>query len=53
MIGDENKADVCRSCDAEFVIEGLNVNEAPTFCPFCGSVLEEDLDEEFFGDDEE
>lgn len=52
MIGDDYKIEACKACDAEFIIEGVNISEAPTFCPFCGSVIESDLDEEFNGDEE-
>lgn len=41
---------LCYSCDAEFSVEALTDEEIPSYCPFCGSNLdydeEEDLDEE-------
>jgi len=38
----------CQECEAEFTIEHDNI-DAPTFCPFCASLLrvdEDDIDEE-------
>ncbi len=51
MIGDEKIIQECSSCNAEFVVDGYNTDEDITFCPYCGSMIEDDMDEEFFDDD--
>lgn len=46
---DNTNTHLCLACDAEFVVESIEVDEPPSFCPFCGSELEfedEDYDEE-------
>jgi len=47
---DEQNINSCRMCDAEFNVEGFNIDEEISFCPYCGSTIDPDLDEEF--DDE-
>lgn len=46
---------VCRMCDAEFAVDGYNIDEEISFCPYCGSVIDsdhdDDLEEEFFDED--
>lgn len=51
MIGDVNNAQTCRTCDSEFAVDGYNIDEEITFCPYCGSLMHEDLDEDFYDDD--
>ena len=51
MIGDDKIIQECRSCNAEFSVEGYNTDEDITFCPYCGSMIDDDMDEEFFDDD--
>lgn len=52
MIGDEKDTKVCRTCDAEFAIEGYNIDEEIAFCPYCGHMTEE-FDEEFYDEDDD
>ena len=45
----------CEECETEFEVYHDSANE-PEFCPFCGSKLtydDEDLDEDFWDEDEE
>lgn len=51
MIGDVNNSQTCRTCDSEFAVDGYNIDEEITFCPYCGSLMHEDLDEDYFDDD--
>lgn len=51
MIGDDKDIQSCRTCSSEFSVEGYNIDEEITFCPYCGSMIDDDLDEEFFDDD--
>ena len=51
MIGDEINPKTCRTCDSEFQVDGFNIDEEITFCPYCGSVMNDDLDEEYYDDD--
>jgi len=52
MIGDDKDIQICRTCDAEFEVEGYNIDEPISFCPYCGSVMGEDhMDEEFYDED--
>lgn len=55
------KEHYCYECDSEFTVEevtkGNELDQSISFCPFCGSEMdfeedEEDLDEEYFEDDE-
>jgi predicted Zn finger-like uncharacterized protein len=45
----------CLECSAEFDVtphdEGYDYGEV-RFCPYCGTSLEEEIDEELFGDEE-
>lgn len=58
MIEQEREPHICYNCDEEFIIH-TPFDNAPgvNFCPFCGSEMEDDLDEEEFEfidiDDEE
>ncbi len=52
MIGDDKNIKECRTCDAEFVVDGYNIDEEISFCPYCGSMMDSDLDEEDFYEDE-
>jgi len=51
----ETKSHSCRMCEADFSVEGYNIDEEISYCPFCGSVidpeLDEDFDEEFYDSD--
>jgi len=56
-----SKEHFCYECDSEFTVEevtkGLDVEQSISFCPFCGSEMEfeedeDDLDEEYYEDDE-
>lgn len=52
MIGDDKEVQLCRTCDAEFVVDGYNIDESISFCPYCGSMMGEDpMEEEFFDDE--
>jgi hypothetical protein len=52
MIGDDKDIQMCRTCDAEFVVDGYNIDEPISFCPYCGSVMGEDhMEEEFYDED--
>lgn len=51
MIGDEINIKNCRTCDSEFSIEAYNIDEEITYCPFCGSTMSDDFEEEFYDDD--
>lgn len=51
----------CYECDSEFTIKevtkGIEAEQSISFCPFCGSEMdyeedEDDLDEEYYEDDE-
>ena len=52
MLEHEQEPHVCFECDAEFVIHTpYDVNDPVSFCPFCGSEIEDsedanDIDEE-------
>lgn len=49
-----DKIETCRMCEAEFTIEGLNIDEPIAFCPYCGSGIEEideEFEEEFYDED--
>jgi Zn finger protein HypA/HybF involved in hydrogenase expression len=51
MIEQEPEAHICYECDAEFVIHTpFDTDQKISFCPFCGSEMEDDFDED---DDEE
>ncbi len=41
------KSHSCRMCEAEFSVEGYNIDEEIMYCPFCGSVIDPELDSEF------
>jgi hypothetical protein len=56
-----SKEHFCYECDSEFTVEevtkGTDLEQSISFCPFCGSEMdfeedEDDLDEEFYEDDE-
>jgi rRNA maturation endonuclease Nob1 len=48
MIEQEQEPHICFECDAEFIVHTPNEPETPvSFCPFCGSEVEETFDEEF------
>lgn len=51
MIGDDKNIKICRTCDAEFAIDGYNIDEEISFCPYCGHLIDSELDEEFYDDD--
>ncbi len=51
MIGDDKNIRICRTCDAEFAIDGYNIDEEISFCPYCGHLMDSELDEEFYDDD--
>jgi len=34
-------------CEAEFSVEGYNIDEEIMYCPYCGSVTDAELDSEF------
>jgi hypothetical protein len=42
-------------CEADFSVEGYNIDEEISYCPYCGSVIDPDLDgdfdEEFYDED--
>lgn len=40
---DHSNNHLCLACDAEFIIEA-DVEEQPSFCPFCGSELDFDVE---------
>lgn len=56
-----SKEHFCYECDSEFTVEevtkGMESEQFISFCPFCGSEMDyeeedDDLDEEYFEDDE-
>jgi len=48
MIEVEQEPHICFECDAEFVVHSAYAEDQPvSFCPFCGSEIE---DEESFDD---
>jgi len=48
----EDEPHICFECDSEFVIHTpFDANQPVSFCPFCGSELE-DVDEEFDDEDQ-
>jgi hypothetical protein len=51
MVGDDKDIHTCRTCESEFTVEGYNIDEDISFCPYCGHVTEPDFDEEFYDDD--
>ena len=51
MIEQEKEPHLCYSCDEEFVVHTpYETTASVTFCPFCGSEVEEDEDLLFDGD---
>lgn len=54
MLEQEQEPHVCFNCDAEFVVHTIyDVEDAVSFCPFCGSEIElseDELDEEIDDD---
>lgn len=48
MYEENNQIYLCYSCDAEFSIDTITDEEEPLYCPFCGSELtgEEEDDSE-------
>lgn len=50
MFEEDKEIHLCYSCDAEFSVDALTDEELPSYCPFCGSELEydeeDDLDDE-------
>ena len=54
MIEQEPEAHICYECDSEFVIHTpFDTDQKISFCPFCGSEIEDDFDEFDEEDDEE
>jgi Zn finger protein HypA/HybF involved in hydrogenase expression len=46
----------CESCDAEFLLETLESDEEPAFCPYCGSetiTVDDDVDFDLDDDEED
>ncbi len=39
----------CPVCDGQVVIEVINTNDTPEYCPLCGAP--QDLDEEYFDEE--
>lgn len=48
---EENEIHLCYTCDAEFSINSITEDGQPQYCPYCGSDLEVEDEEEF--DEEE
>ena len=46
-MSNENKSHKCRMCEADFSVEGYNNDEEISYCPYCGSVIDSELDSNF------
>ncbi len=56
MLEKDQEPHVCFECDAEFIIHTpYDVDDAVSFCPFCGSEVEssDDEDDDFDEEDED
>jgi len=43
---EDEKIHLCYSCDAEFSVNAITDEEDPLYCPFCGSELEDEEEED-------
>ena len=50
-----NQSSVCSVCSADFTVEGYNIDEPVSYCPYCGSFIDpehdQEFDEEFYDED--
>lgn len=56
MIEQEREPVICYSCDSEFIVHTpYEMESSVSFCPFCGSEVDEDLEDledDLFDEDE-